>query len=77
MSAVPIDKLPAKLLGELLNQHETNDPRVARRPGIGEGPAVIDMGDRFLVAKSDPITFATDKISRYAANVIGRVVRAE
>ena len=27
------------------------------------------MGDRYLVAKTDPITFATDDIGRYAVNV--------
>jgi hydrogenase maturation factor len=36
---------------------------------IGEDAAVIDMGDRYLVAKTDPITFATDEIGWYAVNV--------
>ncbi|MGI6207983.1 MAG: AIR synthase-related protein, partial [Anaerolineae bacterium] len=31
--------------------------------------AVIDMGDRYLVAKTDPITFATDEIGWYLVNV--------
>jgi hydrogenase expression/formation protein HypE len=30
---------------------------------------VIDMGDRLLIAKSDPITFATDAIGYYAVTV--------
>ncbi|MBN1965877.1 MAG: AIR synthase, partial [Anaerolineae bacterium] len=29
----------------------------------------IDMGDRYLVAKTDPITFASDEIGWYAVNV--------
>ena len=36
---------------------------------IGEDAAVIDMGDKYLVAKTDPITFATDVIGYYAVNV--------
>jgi hydrogenase maturation factor len=30
---------------------------------------VIDLGERYLVAKSDPITFATDEIGWYAVHV--------
>ncbi len=39
---------------------------------MGEDAAVIDFApgsDRLLVAKSDPITFATDEIGYYAVNV--------
>jgi hydrogenase expression/formation protein HypE len=38
-------------------------------PGIGLDCAVLDFGDRYLVAKSDPITFATDEIGWYAVQV--------
>jgi hydrogenase maturation factor len=41
-------------------------------PAVGEDAAVIDFvpgSDRLLVAKSDPITFATDEIGYYAVNV--------
>src|SRR5207244_12554580 len=36
---------------------------------VGEDAAVIDFGDRYLVAKTDPITFATDDIGWYAVHV--------
>jgi hydrogenase maturation factor len=36
---------------------------------VGVDAAVIDMGDRLLIAKSDPITFATDAIGYYAVTV--------
>ena len=45
------------------------DPRVLIGPKIGEDAAVIDMGDRLLVAKSDPVTLATDSIGWYAVQV--------
>ncbi|MCY4383022.1 MAG: AIR synthase family protein [Nitrospinae bacterium] len=38
-------------------------------PKIGEDAAVIDMGERYLVAKSDPITFVENHIGRYAVHV--------
>ena len=31
-------------------------------PRVGEDAAVIDIGDRYLVATTDPITFATDEL---------------
>jgi hydrogenase maturation factor len=36
---------------------------------VGEDAAVLDFGDRYLVAKSDPITFATDEIGWYVVHV--------
>jgi hydrogenase maturation factor len=38
-------------------------------PRVGEDAAVLDMGDRYLVAATDPITFATDALGRYAVQV--------
>lgn len=65
----PLGKLPADLLAELLGKVKQSDPRVIVGPGIGVDAAVIDMGDRYLVAKTDPITFATDQVGWYAVNV--------
>ena len=65
-------KLPAALLAELLGQLPTHDPRLLLGPAVGEDAAVIDFAaesPRLLVAKSDPITFATDEIGYYAVNV--------
>ena len=71
-SFLPPGKLPAALLEELLRQHRPDasaDPRVLIGPRPGEDAAVIDFDDRLLIAKSDPITFATDAIGYYAVNV--------
>jgi hydrogenase expression/formation protein HypE len=65
----PLGKLPADVLARLLASVAPTDPRVLVGPGIGLDAAVIDMGDRLLVAKSDPITFATDSIGWYAVQV--------
>ena len=62
-------KLPLHLLSRLLNDVDTSDPRVIVGPRVGEDAALIDFGDRYLVAKTDPITFATDLIGWYMVNV--------
>ena len=62
-------KLPPGLLSELLERIEVRDPRVVLGPKPGEDAALIDLGDRYLVAKSDPITFATDLIGWYLVQV--------
>lgn len=64
-----LGKLPADHLARLLARFPPMDPRVIVGPSVGEDAAVLDMGDRFLVAKSDPITFATDAIGWYAVHV--------
>jgi hydrogenase maturation factor len=69
MNTIGLGKLPAKLLAELLERHARPDPSVLVGPGIGEDAAVIDMGERCLVAKTDPITFAADEIGWYAVHV--------
>ena len=66
---LPTGKLPAGLLEGLLARHARPDPRVVLGPGTGEDAAIIDMGDRYLVAKTDPVTFATDEIGWYAVHV--------
>lgn len=65
----PLGKLPADLLSQLLSQVSRADPRIVVGPGVGLDAAVLDMGDRYLVAKTDPITFATDQVGWYAVNV--------
>jgi hydrogenase maturation factor len=64
-----VGKLPADYLDALLTRYRRPDARLIVPPRVGEDAAVIDMGDRYLVAKSDPITFATDEIGWYAVHV--------
>ena len=70
VSFYPLGKLPQADLIEMLGRTTGQpDPRLIFGPGLGRDAAVIDFGDRYLVAKSDPITFATDEIGWYAVNV--------
>lgn len=66
----PLGKLPFEFLAELLTHYQINDPRVIIGPRPGEDAAVLDIGaDHYLIAKTDPITFATDEIGWYAVNI--------
>lgn len=66
----PPGKLPLDALDRLLSAHATpGDPRVLIGARVGCDAAVIDFGDMCLVAKTDPITFATDEIGYYAVHV--------
>ena len=69
MRSLPIGKLRADTLQAIFDKHQFKDPRVVVGPRVGEDAAVIDMGDRYLVATSDPITFATAEIGWYALHV--------
>src|SRR3989304_5046552 len=62
--------LPATLPPPLLKRSARRDPRVLVGPAIGEDAAVITLSPgRVLVAKADPVTFATDLIGWYAVHV--------
>ena len=80
---LPPGKLPPNLLSQLINLLPTEHPQLVLGPKVGEDAAVIDFAlgaatsnaesargaEPLLVAKSDPITFATDEIGFYAVNV--------
>ena len=66
---LPVGKLPLEHLRSLLRHLPKYDPRLLIGPQIGEDAAVIDAGDRYLVVATDPITFATDFIGRYAVHI--------
>ncbi len=64
---MPSGKVPVDLLRGLLARFARHhDPDVIVGAGIGLDAAVIRMGRRLLVAKTDPITFVTDEIGTYA-----------
>ena len=65
----PTGKVPLEFLEMLLAKYARPDDRLVAGPRVGEDVAVIDMGERYLVVKTDPITFATDQIGWYTVNV--------
>jgi len=64
-----VGKLPSTLLRKFIGKIRIKDERVVLGPSIGEDVAVIRFGNKLLVAKTDPITFATDLIGWYTVNV--------
>jgi len=62
-------KLDPALLADLLAGNVICDERVVIRPAVGEDVCAIRFGDTYLVAKTDPVTFATDAIGWYVVQV--------
>ncbi|MGA6924851.1 MAG: HAD family hydrolase [Desulfosarcina sp.] len=65
--SLPAGKLPNVFLDQLLSRYHIEDPSVIVGPSVGEDTAAVDIdGESVLVLKTDPITFATAAIGRYA-----------
>ncbi len=69
MDYLPLGKLKIDHLKHLLDRYTSTDKRVVLGSGVGEDATVIDFGDTYLVAKTDPITFVADNIGWYAIAV--------
>lgn len=69
MNTFRVGKLNTNLLDELVSSIKKKDPRVIVGPKVGEDAAVIDIGDKYLISTTDPITFTSYKIGWYMVNV--------
>ena len=72
---LPVGKLKHDFLKELLPTYNRSADVVVG-PQLGEDAAVIELGDNYLVATSDPITFATEDIGWYVVCVNGNDIAA-
>ena len=69
-SPLPVGKLPVELLQGLLRScRPPARSGVVLGPRYGEDAAVIDLGAKYLVAKTDPITFTAERIGWYAVHI--------
>ena len=66
---LPLGKMDMGFLPGLLAQHTDTDATVVIGAKIGEDASVVDFGDRYLVTKTNPITFATNDMGWYVVNV--------
>lgn len=67
---LPAGKLPPRLLEKLLKSCAVPaSSGVILGPRYGEDAAVLETGDKYLVAKTDPITFTADRIGWYVVNI--------
>jgi len=64
-----VGKLPPDVLHRMLAGIPREDERVRIGPRVGEDAAAIAFGETYLIAKTDPITFATEHIGWYAVHV--------
>ena len=75
MKEFPAGKLPPRVLQALLATCRVSGrSRVVLGPRFGEDAAVIDLGAKYLVATTDPITFISERIGWYAVNINGNDV---
>ncbi len=61
--------MPTEDLSGFLARFARTDPRIVVGPGVGRDATVISFPGKYLVAKTDPITFATDQIGWYAVHI--------
>jgi hydrogenase maturation factor len=65
----PPGKLPVDVLEGLLRTHTSTIHGVVAGASIGEDAAAIDIGEKYLLAKTDPVTFVAEDIGTYAVFV--------
>ncbi len=66
---MPVGKLPGDLLSSFLHKVPCKDAQVVVGPGIGEDVAVVRIGGKLLIAKTDPVTLAAELIGWYVVNI--------
>ena len=66
---LPVGKLEMAFLSSLLGRYTDSGEGIVIGAKVGEDAAVLDFGDRYLVTKTNPITFPTDEIGWYLVNV--------
>jgi hydrogenase maturation factor len=66
---LPLGKLPISLLETLLKSFFVQDPDLLVGPKIGEDAAVVRVGERKLILKTDPITFLSQDMAWYLITV--------
>ncbi len=69
MHPLPVGKLPHDLLEKIIQKAPTKGARVLLGPGLGLDSAILDFGETCLVAKTEPITFASDNLGWYAVQI--------
>ncbi|MEJ2695958.1 MAG: AIR synthase family protein [Candidatus Sulfobium sp.] len=66
---LPAGKLPPDILAKMLESYAVSDERVKVGPSVGEDAAAVDIGDRYLLLKTDPITFVAEDIGAYTVRI--------
>ena len=72
--AITLNKLyPGKLdhdfLSSLIHKYTTTGHRVVCGAQVGEDATVVEMDEKYLVFKTDPVTFTTKHIGHYVVHV--------
>ena len=65
----PTGKINPLILEKYIRKIPSFDGRVKIGPRIGEDTAVVEAGSKYLLLKSDPITFTADRIGWYSVHI--------
>lgn len=68
LQPLPAGKLPSWLLKKVLPTH-SDDEQILVGPGVGSDAAAITVGGQVVVAKTDPITFASERAAFHLVEV--------
>jgi hydrogenase maturation factor len=66
---LPAGKLPLDILEGMLKTYISLDKRVIVGPSIGEDATAIEMDEKYLLVKTDPITFVAEDIGTYTISI--------
>lgn len=66
---LPVGKLPLDILQRMLKDYISPGKGIVIGPSIGEDATAIDIGERYLLVKTDPITFVAEDIGTYTINI--------
>jgi hydrogenase maturation factor len=69
VTLLPVGKLPLDMLSRMIKAYTSLDERIKVGPSIGEDAAAVDMDDRYLILKTDPITLVAEDIGTYAVRI--------
>lgn len=62
-------KIGHRLLRELLSKYTRRGEGVVVGPKVGEDAAVLEIGEKYVVVTTDPITYTTDRIGWYSVQI--------
>ncbi|MFU8797272.1 MAG: AIR synthase related protein [Gammaproteobacteria bacterium] len=65
---LPLGKLPAQLLAELITTLPIEGPDIQIPPGLGCDASGLMIGNKLVAVTTDPITFATRNIATYSVS---------
>ncbi len=62
-------KIGHELLAKMLSKHTSKGEGIVVGPKVGEDAAVVEVGEKWVVATADPITYTSHRIGWYSVHI--------